>query len=112
MGQTSNTASREYVDHVLTQAKLYAEAIKSYIVTHFVGVLLAFLALILAFVWYLHNDLKQQMQANKAEAKQERREARQERREAKQERQAIHNKLNILIQAQPPATPQAKPTSS
>ena len=108
IGQTSNTASREYVDHVLTQAKLYAEAIKSYIVTHFVGVLLAFLALILAFVWYLHNDTKQVLR----EAKQERREAKQERREAKQERQAIHNKLNILIQAQPPATPQAKPTSS
>ena len=93
--------------------------------TRFVAVILSLLAfilavltVILAFAWHLHDDLKQQMQANKTEAKQERREAKQERREAKQERreakqerQAIHNKLNILIQAHPPVRSQAKPTS-
>ena len=113
--QEPATASREYVDHILTQAKLYAEAIKNYIVTRFVAVILSLLAfilavltVILAFAWHLHNDLKQQMQANKTEAKQERQA---NKAEAKQERQAIHNKLNILIQANQPATPQAKPTS-
>ena len=79
-------ASRDYVDAKHAEGTAFTESVKSYIATHFVGVLLAFLALILAFVWYLHNDLKQQMQA-------------------------IHNKLNILIQAHPIAKPQAKPTS-
>ena len=104
-------ASRDYVDAKHAEGTAFTESVRSYIVTHFVGVLLAFLALILAFVWYLHNDLKQQMQANKAEAKQERREAKQERREAKQERQAIQNALKLLLQAHPIAKPQPKPTS-
>ena len=84
-GTDGHPATRDYVDARHAESKTCAEAIKSYIVIHFVGLLFAFLALILAFVWYLHNDLKQQMQANKAEAKQERREAKQERQELKQE---------------------------
>ena len=55
-------ATRDYVT-------AQVEKVKSYIVTHFTGLLFAFLALILAFVWYLHNDLKQEMQANKDELK-------------------------------------------
>ena len=99
-----NIASRDYVDARTAEAKSHTDATTRTIIIYFWSFLIVVLAFVLAFVWYLHSDLKQQMQANKAEAKQERR-------EAKQERQAIHNKLNILIQAHPPVRSQANPTS-
>ena len=111
-------ASRDYVDAKHAEGTAFTESVKSYIVTHFFVILLSILALIFVFIWSLFSAAKQERQAIKAEAKQERREAKQERREAKQERreakqerQAIQNTLKLLLQAQPIAKPQAKPTS-
>ena len=86
-------ATRDYVKAQVETVKRYAGEIKNYIVIHFTALLLAVLVFILAFVWYLHNDLKQEMQANKSEAKQERAEAKQERAEAKQERQELKQQM-------------------
>ena len=96
-------ATRDYV-------AAQVEKVKSYLVMHFIALLVAFFVAILAFVWYLHNDTRQALR----EAKQERAEASRERAEAKQERQELKqqiSELKTLIESLPGIN-KDKPTRS
>ena len=99
-------ATRDYVKAQVETVKRRVEKVRSYLVIHFIGLLVAFFVAILAFVWYLHNDTKQALREAKqeraeaskerAEAKQERAEAKQERAKASRERQELKQQISEL----------------